>query len=144
MLAIAKALFHHAKVISLDEPTASLTTSETEALFRIINELKAEGITILYVSHRLEEIFRICDRATILRDGEYITTLNVADIDRSTLIRHMVGRDVNAVASRLEESCCGEEVVLKVEDLSRKGVFENINFSLDVYKRQPIISANSP
>lgn len=130
MLAIAKALFHHAKVISLDEPTASLTTSETEALFRIINELKAEGITILYVSHRLEEIFRICDRATILRDGEYITTLNVADIDRSTLIRHMVGRDVNAVASRLEESCCGEEVVLKVEDLSRKGVFENINFSL--------------
>ena len=130
MLAIAKALFHKAEVISLDEPTASLTTGETAELFKIIRELKESGITIIYVSHRLEEIFQICDRATILRDGAYITTLNVGDISRETLIRHMVGRDVNAVASRMRESCVRDEVVLKVQGLSRKGVFEDVSFEL--------------
>ena len=130
MLAIAKALFHNAQVISLDEPTASLTTGETASLFKIIRELKDSGITIIYVSHRLEEIFQICDRATILRDGAYITTLEVGKINRETLIRHMVGRDVNAVASRMRESCVQDEVVLKVEGLSRKGVFEDISFEL--------------
>jgi len=130
MLAIAKALFHKAEVISLDEPTASLTTGETAELFKIIRELKESCITIIYVSHRLEEIFQICDRATILRDGAYITTLNVGDISRETLIRHMVGRDVNAVASRMRESCVRDEVVLKVQGLSRKGVFEDVSFEL--------------
>ena len=130
MLAIAKALFHNAQVISLDEPTASLTTGETASLFKIIRELKESGITIIYVSHRLEEIFQICDRATILRDGVYITTLEVGKITRETLIRHMVGRDVNAVASRMRESCVQDEVVLRVEGLGRKGVFEDISFEL--------------
>ena len=130
MLAIAKALFHNAQVISLDEPTASLTTGETASLFKIIRELKESGITIIYVSHRLEEIFQICDRATILRDGAYITTLEVGKITRETLIRHMVGRDVNAVASRMRESCVQDEVVLRVEGLGRKGVFEDISFEL--------------
>lgn len=65
MLAIARALYHHSTIISLDEPTASLTTKETEALFEVVRKLKKQGVTILYVSHRLEEIFQICDRATI-------------------------------------------------------------------------------
>lgn len=75
MLAIARALYHHSNIISLDEPTASLTLKETEALFDVIRGLKKAGVTVLYVSHHLEEIFQICDRATILRDGEFIETL---------------------------------------------------------------------
>lgn len=130
MLAIAKALFHESKVISLDEPTASLTANETESLFRIINELKKANITIIYVSHRLEEIFQICDRATILRDGEYITTLEIKDTNRDELIRYMVGRNINAVASRMQESCVKEEEVLKVTDFSNGETFQDVNFNL--------------
>ena len=74
MIAIAKAIYHHSNIISFDEPTASLTSKETEALFAVIEKLKKDGITILYVSHHLEEIFQICDRATILRDGEFVQT----------------------------------------------------------------------
>ena len=113
MMAIAKALFHNSTIISLDEPTASLTLKETNALFEVINELKESGITVIYVSHRLEEIFQICDRATILRDGEYINTLDVASTTREELIRNMVGRNVAAVASRLKESPIEDEIVLK-------------------------------
>ena len=130
MIAIAKALFHNSSIISLDEPTASLTAHETDALFTIIRELKSSGITVIYVSHRLEEIFQICDRATILRDGECVATLNVADITRDDLIRHMVGHNVNAVASRLHPSCVLDEIVLDVRGLSRRGVFEDVSFSL--------------
>jgi len=130
MVSIARALFHDSNVISLDEPTASLTIRETEILFNIIRELKGRGITIIYVSHRLEEIFQICDRATILRDGTYITTLEVESTDRKTLIRNMVGRNVSAVASRLKESQVKEEVVLEVSELTRKGVFGNMSFKL--------------
>ena len=83
MLAIAKAIYHHSNIISLDEPTASLTSKETEALFGVIRKLKADGITVLYVSHHLEEIFQICDRASIMRDGEYIQTLEIKEIGRA-------------------------------------------------------------
>lgn len=130
MMAIAKALFHNSIVISLDEPTASLTTKETKALFAIVEELKAAGITVIYVSHRLEEVFQICDRATILRDGKYITTLNIAETSREELIKNMVGRDVSAVASRLKPSPATDEVVLKVEGFNSEGKFRNINFEL--------------
>ena len=130
MVAIAKALFHNSNVISLDEPTASLTTKETDALFKIIRELKANGMTVIYVSHRLEEIFQICDRATILRDGECITTLEIDKTDRDELIRNMVGRNVNAVASRMQESRVQEETVLEVKHLTRNKVFYDINFEL--------------
>ena len=129
MMAIARALYHHASIISLDEPTASLSQKETEALFEVIRELKAEGVTILYVSHRLEEIFQVCDRASILRDGEYICTLDVKNTDRDELIHAMVGRTVSAVASRLKPSRIQPEVVLKVENLSGNG-FQNISFEL--------------
>jgi len=130
MLSIAKALFHNSRVISLDEPTASLTVRETEALFAIIRELRESGITIIYVSHRLDEVFQICDRATILRDGAYITTLETATTTREDLIQYMVGREVNATATRMKESCVQEEVALEVENLTRKGVFKDISFQL--------------
>lgn len=130
MVQIAKALYHNAKIISFDEPTASLTTNETEALFKIINELKNNGITILYVSHRLNEIFEICDRATVLRDGTFIETLDIANISKEELIRYMVGRDVAAYAVRTKPSNMTENIVLEVENLSINGVYEPITFHL--------------
>ncbi|MFI3171339.1 MAG: sugar ABC transporter ATP-binding protein [Eubacteriales bacterium] len=130
MMAIAKALFHNSKIISLDEPTTSLTLKETDALFEVIKQLKAEGITILYVSHRLEEIFQICDRASILRDGAFITSLNIEETDRAELIRNMVGRDVAAVASRLKTNIIQEEVLLKVDNFTSGKKFQDISFEL--------------
>lgn len=130
MLAIARALYHHSNIISLDEPTASLTLKETEALFEVVRKLKAQGVTILYVSHHLEEIFQICDRATILRDGEYIETLDVSKTTREELIHAMVGRNVAAVAGRLKPSPRTEEVVLKVENLSSGSNFHDVSFEL--------------
>ena len=130
MIAIAKALFHQSNIISLDEPTASLTNNETEALFSIIKELKSRGITVIYVSHRLEEIFRICDRATVLRDGMCVATLDVAKTDRREIIRNMVGRDVNAIASRQQERRVKDEVVLQVKNLSHPKVFKDVSFYL--------------
>ncbi len=130
MLAIARALYHHSNIISLDEPTASLTLKETDALFEVIRKLKAQGVTILYVSHHLEEIFQICDRASILRDGEYIETLDIASTTRDELIHSMVGRNVSAVAGRLKPSPRTDEVVLKVEHLSSGKNFEDVSFEL--------------
>ncbi len=130
MIAIAKALFHNSSIISLDEPTASLTMNETEALFDIIKDLKARGITVIYVSHRLEEIFRICDRATVLRDGECVATLDVGKTDRNEIIRNMVGREVSAIASRMKPRQVQDQVVLEVKNLSRPKIFKDISFNL--------------
>jgi len=130
MLAIARALYHKSTIISLDEPTASLTMKETKALFEIIHKLKSQGVTIIYVSHRLEEIFEICDRASIMRDGEFITTLEINKTSREELIHAMVGRNVSSVAVRMKPSPKTEEVVLKVENLSDGTKFEQVNFEL--------------
>jgi len=130
MLAIARALYHKSTIISLDEPTASLTMKETKALFEIIHKLKSQGVTIIYVSHRLEEIFEICDRASIMRDGEFITTLEINKTSREELIHAMVGRNVSSVAVRMKPSPKTEEVVLKVENLSDGTKFEQVNFKL--------------
>lgn len=130
MLAIARALYHKSTIISLDEPTASLTMKETKALFDIILKLKAQGVTVLYVSHRLEEIFEICDRASIMRDGEFITTLDIGSTSREELIHAMVGRNVSSVAVRTKPSPKTAEVVLKVENLSDGVKFEKISFEL--------------
>ena len=130
MIAIAKALYHHSTIISLDEPTASLTQKETEALFAVIEKLKKSGVTILYVSHHLEEIFQICDRATVLRDGEFITQLNVKETTREEMIHAMVGRSVASVADRLKPSPATDEVVLKVENLSNGKDFNDVSFEL--------------
>ncbi|QQO10587.1 sugar ABC transporter ATP-binding protein [Breznakiella homolactica] len=129
MLEIAKALFHNSRIISMDEPTSSLTEKETSSLFNIIGELKKSGITVIYVSHRLDEIFQICDRATILRDGEYIATLDVASTSKDELIKMMVGRNVSSIAARTID-CVQDEVVLKVEGLSRSQHYEDISFEL--------------
>lgn len=91
---IAKAISLKCKVLILDEPTSSLTQPEAEVLFEIVEMLKNKGVSILYISHRMEEIFRICDKITILRDGEYIGTVKTADITENQIVNMMVGRNI--------------------------------------------------
>lgn len=124
---IAKAVSKNARIMIFDEPTAPLTVVEVDILMEIIRQLKAEGVTILYISHRLDEIFDICDRVSILRDGKYIATRLVAQTDRRELIRLMVGRELNEEGAR-KAGPIGEEV-LRVENLTGNGV-KNINFTL--------------
>ena len=129
MIIIAKALYHDTHIISFDEPTASLSSAETDRLFQTIQMLKSKGITMLYVSHKLDEVFMLADRASILRDGKYIRTCDVAETTKAELIKNMVGRDVSNYAVRMQPSFAGEEVVLEVEKLCGKG-FSDISFKL--------------
>jgi ABC-type sugar transport system, ATPase component len=124
---IAKAVSKNAKIIVMDEPTAPLTVNEVSMLFKIIRDLKEKGVTIIYISHRLEELFEIADRITVMRDGAYITTQNTDAVDRKKLISYMVGRE-------LEESYPTRKIkrgkeLLRVENLCGNGN-KNINFSL--------------
>lgn len=124
---IARALTKQAKLLIMDEPTAPLTTNEVEQLFKIVKTLKAQGMTIIYISHRLEEIFKLADRVSVLRDGLYITTRDIQDTNMNELIRYMVGRElVNEFPLRTQP--IGEEV-LRVENLSGNGV-KDISFNL--------------
>ncbi|MBQ8307055.1 MAG: sugar ABC transporter ATP-binding protein [Blautia sp.] len=124
---IAKAISKKAKVLIMDEPTATLTNAEVEILMKNIRRMKAEGTTIIYVSHRMEEIFEITDRCSVLRDGKYIATVNTAETSREELIRYMVGRElVETFPSRDAEI---GEVVLEVKGLYGNGV-SNVNFEL--------------
>ncbi len=131
LLQIVKAVYSKSKVISFDEPTASLSTDETNLLYRLIDKLKKEGVTIIYVSHRMDEIFKVADRATVLRDGKYINTFELMNIKKEDLIKSMVGRDVSMFARRLKPSCLeNDNVVLEIKNLSKNGEFENISFKL--------------
>lgn len=130
MIQIAKALRANAKIISFDEPTASLSNNEVETLFSIMRELNQQGITILYISHKLDEIFKMCDRASILRDGKFIKTYDIKETQKEDLIKSMVGRDVSMFAKRTKPSCAVDNnIVLKVENYSGE-TFNNINFEL--------------
>ncbi|MGI6333351.1 MAG: sugar ABC transporter ATP-binding protein [Saccharofermentanales bacterium] len=100
LVEIAKALSKDAQLLVLDEPTAPLTTNEVENLFSIVGTLKSHGVTMIYISHRLDEIFRISDRVTVLRDGKFVETLNTAETDRKTLIKLMVGRELSETYPR--------------------------------------------
>jgi len=128
MVAIGKILRKTPKLVIFDEPTALLTTEETEQLFRIIAKLKADGVGVLYISHRMEEIFRICDRATVLKDGEKVATVDITDVDEDRLISMMVGRSVHDMYGI--DHCEPGEIVLSVENLSRAGEFHKVNFQV--------------
>jgi len=128
MVAIARALLRRSRLLIMDEPTASLSAAETEVLFQIIRRFRAEGISILYVSHRLEEVFQLADRVTVLRDGRRIDTRPVAELTKRDLIRMMVGRDVADFGSGA--AAADGQVLLDVRTLSRAGAFGNISFSV--------------
>jgi ribose transport system ATP-binding protein len=128
MVEIAKALALDARLLIMDEPSATLTDSELNALFTLIRELRARGLGIVYISHRLEEIFEIGDRVTVLRDGRRVDTRAVADVDRDALIHMMVGRELKDEFPKVAAARGAER--LRVEALCRAGAFENVSFAL--------------
>ena len=128
MVEIAKALSMNAKILFMDEPTAPLTKNETDDLFRIVKKLKESGVTIIYISHRLEEIFHLCDRVTVLRDGQKIKTLNTGETDKRQLIELMVGREFKETFPP-RSGCMTDEIVLDVKNLTGNGV-EDISFKV--------------
>jgi ribose transport system ATP-binding protein len=125
LVAFARALSFKPRVIIMDEPTSSLTAQETDLMFSTLKKLKEEGVGIIYISHRLEELFRIGDRITVLRDGKKIETLDIKQTNLSTIIRMMVGRDISEMYPK-EATQIGEEA-LRLEGLTRKGVCHDIN-----------------
>ena len=126
---IVKALSVNCRVIIFDEPTAALTESETEALFRIIAHLKEKGMAVIYISHRLAEIYRIADTVSVLRDGTLIDTKPVAAIDQLSLVHSMVGRELKDIYPP-KAAGNGHEVLLEVRGLSLEGEFEDVSFAL--------------
>ena len=129
MVEIAKALSLDARVLILDEPTSSLTESETQALFKVIQDLKARGVGMLYISHRLDEMRHIVDRVTILRDGRYVSTQRFADTSVDAIVAGMVGRSLDEKFPPRTSVPTGE-VLLRAQGLARKGVFQDISFEL--------------
>ena len=128
MIEIAKALMVDAKVLIMDEPTAALTQSETEVLFKVVNSLRQKGVSIVYISHRMEEIFELCDRITILRDGTYIDTKRLADIDMNDIVKMMIGREIGE-RYPVRNSKIGD-VAFEVKNLNCPGAFENVSFEV--------------
>lgn len=128
LIEISKAILQDFVILALDEPTSSLTNNEIEKLMVTIDKLRKEGKAIIYISHRMEEIFRIADRATILRDGKLIGTVNTKDTNRAELIKMMVGRDISEQRFNLE-SHAQKQVALEVRGLSGRG-FKDISFKV--------------
>ena len=130
-LEIIKVLCYGAKVIILDEPTAPLTNAEIDILFRVLAKLKADGISMIYISHRLEEVFRMCDKITVLRDGQFIRTMDVADTSKEELIHLMIGRELSQEfpprPGRFDYA--GANTVLKVEHLTNRKL-KDVSFEL--------------
>ncbi|MDR3440012.1 ATP-binding cassette domain-containing protein [Telmatospirillum sp.] len=129
MVEIAKALSLNAEVLIMDEPTSSLTESEIDRLFEIIQELKTQGVGIIYISHRLDELRRIVDRVTVMRDGRYVSTRNLSDITVDDIVAAMVGRSLEDKFPERTSTPTDEEI-FAVHDLRRDGVFENVGFTL--------------
>ncbi|MGF9714562.1 sugar ABC transporter ATP-binding protein [Paenibacillus sp. JMULE4] len=129
MVEIAKALSFQSKVIIMDEPTSAITEQETAKLFEIIRSLKAKGIATIYISHRMEEIYEICDRIVVLRDGCNAGEGLSADLKPEQIVRMLVGREMTQIFPQ-RKGRPGGEVVMEVKDFTRKGVFENISFRL--------------
>lgn len=148
MTAMARALSHDCRLLIMDEPTASLSECETAVLLKVVQQMRDEGVSVLYVSHRLEEIFAIADRVTVLRDGEHVATREISNVDTQQLIKLMVGRDVVQLGERhaLESGCsvktatCAEpeasathragDPVIEVRELTSLGRFENISLTV--------------
>jgi inositol transport system ATP-binding protein len=128
MVEIAKAISNDAKVIIMDEPTSAISDKEVTTLFRIIRELQSKDVAIIYISHKMNEIFEIADTITVLRDGQYIATKSASELDNNRLIAMMVGREIDNMFP--EPVAQKGEVVLSVKNLSKKGRFTDISFDV--------------
>ena len=120
MVEIAKALSLNAKIIIMDEPTDTLTDNEVSSLFEIIRELKKQGKGLVYISHRIKEVFEVCDKLTVLRDGQFVGERNVSEVDEGEIIRLMVGRTLDEQFPYIKTDY--DEEVLKVENLNNEYV----------------------
>ena len=125
---IAKALSLDAKVLVMDEPTAALTNVEVQRLFEVMRTLRASGAAVLFISHRLEEVFASCQQVTIMRDGRFVRTAPIEDLTIDDIIRSMVGRDLDSLFPKTPTT--PGDVVLEVQDLSREGNFSDISFTV--------------
>ncbi|MHB1337103.1 MAG: sugar ABC transporter ATP-binding protein [Candidatus Humimicrobiaceae bacterium] len=130
-VALARVLTANAELIILDEPTSTLSEGEVETLFRIIDNLQRKGITIIYISHRLDEIFKIADRVTILKDGVLVQTCNVSDLTKDELINKMVGRALSSTFPKKRE-ISSDEVLLSVKNISVSEKIKNVSFDIKV------------
>jgi len=128
MVEIAKAISYDASLIIMDEPTSAITEREVAHLFRIIRSLKEKGVAIIYITHKMDEVFQIADDITVFRDGKHIATVPAAQTDKTSLIAMMVGRELTSIFPK-EEAPIGE-VVLSVRNLTRKGIIHDVSFDL--------------
>jgi rhamnose transport system ATP-binding protein len=128
MVEIAKALSLDARVLVMDEPTASLSTNEVERLFTIMRQLRQRGVAVLFVDHRMDEVFEISDRISVLRDGRHVITASASELTPAEAIRHMVGRKLESLFPK-EEASIGD-VALDVRGLTRRGVFSDVSFQV--------------
>ncbi len=126
MVEIAKALAHEARIIIMDEPTSALSDREAEALFRVIRDLQRRGVAVIYISHKLDEVFRLADTVTVLRDGRHMATRPIRDVTRKNLISLMVGRELNTVFPPIPPG--NGEVALSVRGLTKAGRYRDIHF----------------
>ena len=125
---ICKALSFRSKIIIMDEPTSAITENEVQTLFSLIRDLKAEGVSIIYITHKMDELFQIADEVTVLRDGRFIDTLPVAEVDRDKVITMMIGRDLTEMFPKGNNR--PGEVVLTVSNLRKEGVFHDVSFEV--------------
>ena len=130
MVEIVKASSFNVKILVMDEPTSSLSDEEVEKLFETMTRLKEQKVSIIYISHRMEELFRMTDRITVIRDGAYVGTVNTKETDTDELVAMMVGRSLQNYYTRDYDTLKEDRVVLEVENLTKKGVFYNISFKV--------------
>ncbi len=128
MVEIAKALSTNAKVIILDEPTAALTANESQELYRIVDQLKDEGVSVIFISHRMEDMYRLADRVTVFRDSQYIGTYDVNGITEAELIKAMVGREISDMYPKPDVKPGAE--IFRIENLSRTGYFKEVSLNV--------------
>ena len=129
LVEISKSLVHRPRLLILDEPTSSLSEAETAVLFRVIADLKRDGVTMLYISHRMREVFALCDAVTVLRDGRHVKTMPLAGTDQDEIVRLMVGRDLAAV-ERIPPGPEAKPVALSVRGLTRAPRYRDVSFDL--------------
>ncbi len=129
LVAIATAVSNDVKVIIMDEPTTALTENEVDQLYRIIETVKARGIAIIFISHKLDEVFRVSDEITVIRDGQYVDTKPTKEVTKEQLISMMVGRDMSEMFQR-ERFELSDEIVLEIKHFTREGKYQDINFAV--------------
>lgn len=127
---ILKAISQEPKILILDEPTSSLTDVEIHDLFKVIDRLKSEGMSFIYISHKLSEVFRLCEQAVVMRDGEFVSCERVADLTEDKIVSLMVGREIKDLFGSSEGMTVNDKEKIKVEGLSKAGLYEDITFGV--------------